>query len=79
MSYTDRHIIETYTVLFEGLSPSSKKGLIENLSKSLKAETATIDKRFYNSFGGFASEMSAEDIVADIKSSRAFKSHSIKL
>ena len=38
MSYTDRHIVETYSILFEGLSSLSKIELIEKLSKSLKKE-----------------------------------------
>ena len=36
MTYTDKHIVETYSDLFEGLSSISKIELIENLSKSLK-------------------------------------------
>ncbi|MGN8059242.1 hypothetical protein ACTJKN_23350 [Pedobacter sp. 22163] len=51
MSYTDRHIVETYSGLFEGLSASSKIELIESLSKSLKIEKTTKDNKFYKSFG----------------------------
>ena len=38
MSSTDRPIVETYSILFEGLSSLSKIELIEKLSKSLKKE-----------------------------------------
>lgn len=78
MSYTERHIVETYSGLFEGLSSLSKIELIENLSKSLKTEKSKRDSRFYKSFGAFASEKSADEIIADIKSSRKFNSKEIK-
>lgn len=78
MSYTDKHIVETYSGLFEGLSSMSKIELIENLSKSLKTETKARDDQFYKSFGAFASDKSAEEIVADIKSSRKFRKKEIK-
>ena len=78
MSYTDRHIVETYSGLFEGLSSLSKIELTERLSKSLKTGKTTKDSRFYKSFGAFSSEKSAEEIIADIKSSRKFKNKEIK-
>jgi hypothetical protein len=77
MRYTDRHIVETYSGLFEGLSSTSKIGLIECLSKSLKTEKTTKDDRFYKSFGAFSSEKSAEEIIANIKSTRKFRSKEI--
>ena len=49
MSYTERHIVETYSGLFEGLSSLSKIELIESLSKSLKIENTTKDNKFYKS------------------------------
>lgn len=73
MTYTDKHIVETYSVLFEGLSPLSKIELIETLSKSLKTDKTTKDREFYKSFGAFASEKTAEEIITDIKSSRKFR------
>jgi hypothetical protein len=78
MSYTDKHIVETYSGLFEGLSALNKIELIESLSKSLKTEKATKDARFYKSFGAFSSGKSAEEIIADIKSSRKFRKKEIK-
>ena len=70
MTYADRHIIKAYSELFEGLSSVNKIELIENLSKSLKTEKKTKESRFYKSFGAFSSDKSAEEIIADIKSSR---------
>lgn len=78
MSYTDRHIVETYSSLFEGLSSLSKIELIESLSKSLKTEKKTKDSKFFKSFGAFSTDKSAEDIMEDIKSSRTFRKKEIK-
>ena len=78
MNFTDRHIIETYSDLFEGLSSMNKIELIESLSKSLKKEKLTKENSFYKSFGAFGSERSAEDLIEDIKSSRKFRNKEIK-
>ena len=79
MTYTDKHIVETYTGLFEGLSSISKIELIENLSKSLKADKRTRESNFYKSFGAFASSKSAKEIISDIKLNRKFRKKEIKL
>ena len=73
MSYTDKHIVETYTGLFEGLSSISKIELIESLSKSLKTEKSKKDSDFYKSFGAFESDKSPEKIISEIRASRKFR------
>lgn len=78
MTYTDKQIVETYSVLLERLGEESKTKLIESLSKSLKPEKKSIESSFYNSFGAFASEKPAEEIIAEIKESRKFRSKEIK-
>lgn len=78
MTFTDKHIVETYSELFEGLSSTSKMELIESLSKSLKTENKTKENRFYKSFGAFASNKSAEEIISDIKANRKFRKKEIK-
>lgn len=78
MNYTDRHIVETYSGLFEGLSSLSKIELIESLSKSLKTEKTSIESEFFKSFGAFSPDKSAEEIIKNIKSSRTFKNKEIK-
>ena len=78
MTYIDRHIVQTYSGLFEGLSSISKIELIERLSKSLKIEAKKKENSFYKSFGAFASDKSAEEIIEDIKSSRKFRKKEIK-
>jgi hypothetical protein len=78
MSIIDRNIVATYSDLFEGLSSLNKIELIESLSKSLKLKESTRDSRFYKSFGAFDSEKSAEEIIADIKSSRKLRNKEIE-
>ena len=77
MSYTERNIIETYSMLFNGLSSLSKIELIESLTKSLKKEKVAKTDSFFKSFGAFSDEKTAEEIVLDIKSSRKFKNSEI--
>jgi len=77
MTYTDRHIVDTYAGLFEGLNAISKIELIESLSKSLKTEKKTKENLFYKSFGAFSSNKSAEDIIKDLKASRKFRKKEI--
>lgn len=67
MNYTEKHIVELYSALFEGLSSSTKIELIENLSKSLKQEKKTKDSKFFKSFGAFSSSKTAEEIIKEIK------------
>ncbi len=78
MTYIEKHIVETYSGLFEGLSSSSKIELIESLSRSLKTEKKVKEANFYKSFGAFASDKPAEEIISDIKSSRKFTRKEIK-
>ena len=78
MTFTEKHIVETYTGLFSGLSSTSKIELINRLTKSLKNEQKEKDYSFYKSFGAFSSKQSAENIIADLKSSRAFRKKELK-
>jgi hypothetical protein len=78
MTTIDKNILESYSNLFEGLSPFNKLELIERLSKSLKAEVKSKEKNFFKSFGSFGSEKSPEKIVEEIKASRNFKNKDIK-
>jgi hypothetical protein len=73
MTDTERHIIKTYSMMFNGLSPLSKIELIESLTKSLKKDKTEKEDTFYKSFGAFSTEKTAEEIVLEIKSSRKFK------
>lgn len=78
MTTIDKNIIETYSGLFEGLSPLNKIELIEKLVKSLKLDNKSKEKEFFKSFGAFASDKSAEEIVSEIKESRKFRNKEVK-
>ena len=73
MSYTEKHIIESYSTMFSGLSSLSKIELIESLTKLLKKDKVEKLDTFYKSFGAFSDEKTAEEIVKEIKASRKFK------
>ncbi len=79
MNNADRHIVDSYSGLLEGLSNSNKIELIESLTKSLKTDYTQKDEAFYKSFGSFGSEKPAEVIVSEIKSHRQFKDKGINL
>jgi hypothetical protein len=74
MTHAERHIVETYAELFDGLSAVSKLELLERLAKSIRKERKSKEKDFFNSFGGFVSEKPAEEIIMSIKESRKFRS-----
>jgi hypothetical protein len=78
MTYTEKRIVESYSGLFEGLSSTSKIGLIENLSQSLKSADIKKEKAFFKSFGAFASEKPAKEIAKEIRASRKFRRKEIQ-
>jgi tRNA (Thr-GGU) A37 N-methylase len=79
MNYTDKHIVEAYSELLDGLSNSNKMELIEHLSKSLQKQETLKEDKFYKSFGAFASDKPATKIIAEIKSVRKFRNKEIRL
>jgi len=78
MTQVERHIVETYSGLFDNLSPSSKLELLEKLAKSLRKDIKSKEKEFFKSFGAFASEKSAEEIAKEIKDNRKFREKDLK-
>ena len=79
MSYTEKHIINTYSTMFSGLSPIGKIELIESLTKLLKKDKVEKVDTFYESFGAFSDEKTAEEIVKEIKVSRKFTNRDTRL
>lgn len=78
MTVATKNIIETYSSLFEGLDSLTKLELIERLSKSLRKEKTSKEKAFFNSFGAFPDDKSAETITEEIKASRTFRDKDLK-
>lgn len=79
MTHAERHIVETYSELFESLSSVSKLELLERLAKSIKKGRMSNEKEFFRSFGGFASDKPAEEINKEIKESRKFRTKDLKM
>lgn len=78
MTYAEKHIVETYSGVFEKLSSVSKLELLERLAKSIRKDTKSKEKEFFKSFGAFASDQPAEQIVRQIKESRSFREKDLK-
>jgi len=73
MTHAEKHLVKTYSYLFEGLSTISKLQLIESLSKSLRSEKKLKKDKFYESFGALVSDKDAEEIISEIKANRKFR------
>lgn len=78
MTYAEKNIVETYSNLLENLSSIGKIELMERLTKSLKREKKLKEQDFFNSFGAFSDEKSAQQIVSEIKESRKFRGNDLK-
>ena len=73
MTVTEKHIIDTYSKLFEGLNPSTKIELIEKLTQSLKKDKKSKESEFLKSFGAFDSDKTADQLNKEIRESRKFR------
>ena len=65
-------IVDGYAGLLDNLSPGDKLDLISKLTKSVKTDLANKTSSFKKAFGAFESKKSAEEIIDDIRNSRAF-------
>ncbi len=79
MTHAERHIVETYSELFESLSSVSKLELLERLAKSIRKGRKSNEKELFSSFGGFASDKPAEEIIMEFMESRKFRAKDLKL
>mgnify|MGYP006887396772 FL=1 len=79
MTHTERHIIDTYSGLFEGLSSLGKLELLERLAKSIRKDGKSKEKDFFSAFGAFASDKPAEEIAKEIRDSRKFREKDLKI
>jgi hypothetical protein len=67
------HILDNYMAYLETLSPGAKLDIISNLTQSLKSEVKPKENLFESSFGAWAENESAEEIVKGIRDSHTFK------
>ena len=79
MTLAEKNIVEVYTGLFEGLNSNSKLELLEKLARSIRKNRKTRERDFFKSFGAFASDKSAEEIIRELKESRKFREKDLKL
>lgn len=63
-------IVDGYIGLLANLSPNEKLDLIARLTTSVKTDLINKQSLFKKSFGAFDSVKSAEEIIAEIHSSR---------
>jgi len=68
----NNHILDNYLAFLETLSPGAKLDIISKLTQSLKLEIKPKENLFDSSFGAWVGNESAEDIIKDIRNSRAF-------
>ncbi len=78
MTHAERHIVDTYSGIFENLSSISKLELLIKLAKSIRKDSKSKEKEFFKSFGAFVSEKSAEEITKEIRESRKFRVKDLK-
>jgi hypothetical protein len=79
MAQAGKHIVDAYSELLGGLSAEDMRAIVSHLSKTLKKGRPGAEEAFYATFGGFASEQTAEEIVADIRASRRFRNRDFDL
>ena len=73
MTHAEKYIIKSYSGLFDNLSSIGKIELLEKLTKSLKKDKKVQENDFFKSYGAFAPEKSAEEIIAEIRENRIFR------
>ena len=64
------HLIDDYFSILNTLKHDDKLELISKLSQSLKANMASNTNKMETAFGGFIEELSAEELIAQIRSAR---------
>lgn len=65
-------LIDGYLQMLDNLSPSNKLDLISKLTLSVKTDITKKKRAFYKAFGAWESNQTADQIISDIRDSRAF-------
>jgi hypothetical protein len=68
----NKTLIEGYLQMLDNLSPSNKLDLISKLTQSVKTNITDRKKTFYEAFGAWESQKSADKIIEEIRESRTF-------
>lgn len=67
---TDTALVDGYYKLLANLSAADKLDLISKLTQSVKTDLTAKEQRFYNAFGAWSSDESAESLIEVIKFSK---------
>lgn len=73
MSELEKKIVASYAKAMESLSDEAKGELIRLLSQPSKRNEENIEKEFWETFGSWPSNKSAEEIIAEIRGARHFR------
>lgn len=65
-------LIDSYLALLKNMSDKNKLDLISKLSNTVKDDTKQKQSVFYESFGGWDKNESAEELITSIKAARTF-------
>ena len=65
-------LIDSYISLLKNMSKPNKLELISRLTKTVKSDKEQEKTDFYNAFGGWDKNESAEDLIESIRGSRTF-------
>ncbi|MCF6171992.1 MAG: hypothetical protein L3J31_07540 [Bacteroidales bacterium] len=65
-------LIESYFGLTKNLSPEIKLDLIEKLTKTLKGKLTEKKNSVKKAFGAWESDISADEIIAELRTARHF-------
>ena len=70
-------LTDYYFGFLKNLTPNSKLDLISKLSQSLKKEEDTSSVSLQSLFGAYQSDVTADEMIAEIRNSRVFN-HTIE-
>ena len=65
-------LIDGYLQLLNNLSPGSKLDLISRLTLSVKTDFSDKKTSFYQAFGAWKSDKTADEIIEELRNSRMF-------
>jgi len=66
----NKTLVDSYLSLLDNLTAAGKLDLISKLTDSIKSDISGKKNLFKKSFGAFASEESAEELIEEIRLSR---------
>lgn len=68
----NKTLIDGYLRMLDNLSPSNKLDLISKLTQSVKTDITDRKSSFYQAFGAWDSNQTAEEMINEIRKSRNF-------